>query len=171
MCGLVLWITGLPGSGKSSIADAVRKARPDFVILRMDALRIILTPEPTYSESERDLVYRSIVCTAKVLAELGHNVIIDATGNLRRWRELACRIIPRYAEVYMKCRIETCMERETSRKERRGAPADIYKKAETGWPVPGISALYEEPLQPEIVIESDHTSIDDAADMIVRMLA
>ena len=170
MSGLVLWITGLPGSGKSSIADAVRKARPDFVILRMDALRIILTPEPTYSESERDLVYRSIVFTAKVIAELGNNVIIDATGNLRRWRDLARAIVPRYAEVYVRCPIETCREREASRKDRRGAPEDVYNKAKAGWPVPGISAPYEEPMQPDIVIESDHTSAEDAADLVLHLI-
>jgi len=171
MHGLVLWITGLPGSGKSTIADAVKKARPNFALLRMDDLRKIVTPQPTYSEAERDIVYRSIVSSAKVLAELGHDVLIDATGNLRRWRDLAREIIPHYAEVYLKCPIETCQKRESLRKDTRSAPINIYKKAGEGWPVPGISAVYEVPLHPEIVIETDDTSVEDAVAIIRRAIA
>ncbi len=170
MNGLVIWITGLPGSGKSTIADAISDARPDFVILRMDDLRKIVTPEPTYSESERDIVYRSIVFTARKLSELNHNVIIDATGNLRRWRDLARELIPRYAEVYLKCPLETCLQRESGRIEAHNAPKDIYKKGKEGWPVPGVAAPYEEPLNPEVVIESDKTSVPDAISIILGFL-
>jgi adenylylsulfate kinase len=171
MSGLVLWITGLPGSGKSTIADAVKKARPDFALLRMDDLRKIITPQPSYSETERDIIYRSIVCTAKVLAELGHNVLIDATGNLRRWRDLAREIIPHYAEAYLKCPIETCQKREALRKDTRSAPKNIYKKGGEGWPVPGIGAVYEVPLHPEIVLETEHTSVEDAVAVILRSIS
>jgi adenylylsulfate kinase len=171
MSGLVLWITGLPGSGKSTIADAIKQAHPDFTLLRMDDMRKIITPQPTYSEVERDIVYRSIVSLAKVLAELGHDVLIDATGNLRRWRDLAREIIPHYVEVYLKCPIETCQKREAIRKDTRSAPKNIYKKGGEGWPVPGITALYEVPLNPEIVIETDNTSVEDAVAIIRRAIA
>ena len=170
MSGLVLWITGLPGSGKSTIADAVRKASPGFVILRMDDFRKIVTPQPTYSESERDLVYRSMVHTAKVLSDLEHDVIIDATGNLRRWRDLAREVIPRYAEVYLKCPMETCVRREEERKDTRSAPKDIYKKGKEGWPVPGVNAPYEEPLHPDITIDTAQTSVDDAVGQILDLI-
>jgi adenylylsulfate kinase len=111
MTGRTLWITGLPGSGKSTIADFLKAAHPDLVILRMDDLRKIVTPAPTYSESERDLVYRSIIYFAGRLTELGHTVIIDATGNLRKWRELARELIPKFSEIYLKCQIIECMKR------------------------------------------------------------
>jgi len=170
MNGRVIWITGLPGSGKSTIADAVIKIRPDIVILRMDELRKFVTPQPTYSEVERDIVYRSIVYTAAIIAEHGHNVIIDATGNLRRWRDLARKVIPRYAEVYIKCPIEVCRQREISRGDTRSAPRNIYYKGLQGSPVPGVSAPYEEPLKPEVVIETDAKSVEEAASMILELL-
>ena len=170
MNGFVIWITGLPGSGKSTIADAIHEARPGFVILRMDDLRKIVTPQPTYSESERDMVYRAIVYTAKVLSGLGHDVIIDATGNLRRWRELARYIVPQYAEVYLKCPIETCRKREETRKDTHSAPKDIYQKGKEGWPVPGITAPYEEPLTPEIIIETATDSVADALSSILNLI-
>lgn len=165
MEGMAVWITGLPGSGKSTLADALREMRPDFIVLRMDDLRKVVTPEPTYSEGERDMVYRSLVYLAKKLTETGRNVIIDATGNLRKWRDLARRLIPRYAEVYLKCSVKECAQRERSRSERRGAPKDIYLKGEKGWPVPGVNAPYEVPDNPEIVIDPG-MSVRDALSLL-----
>lgn len=166
MSGIAIWITGLPGSGKSTVADAFKNSHPEFLILRMDEFRKIVTPEPTYSDSEREIVYRALVCHARILTELGHNVIIDATGNLRRWRELARGLIPRCIEVYLRCPVEVCMQRERQRVETFEAPRDIYKKGAEGWPVPGMVVPYEEPINSEVVIESDKTSIEDAMVMI-----
>ncbi len=166
----VIWITGLPGSGKSTIAEAVRKRTPDAEILRMDELRRVITPEPTYSDSERECVYRAIVYTAKKLYEIGHNVIIDATGNRKRWRELARRLIPEFSEVYLKCPVEICIRREEQRIETHAAPKDIYKKSERGWPVPGKGVPYEESENPELTIHTDTESPDTAVERILRML-
>ncbi len=166
MGGIAVWITGLPGSGKSSIADALRGALSGFVVLRMDELRKIVTPRPSYSDEERDIVYRSLIFLAKELTDLGHDVIIDATGNLRKWRELARSLIPGYVEVYLECSIDECRKRELQRRDTRGAPRDIYKKGEAGWPVPGVNVPYEEPVHPEIIIRAERTSVEDAANKI-----
>lgn len=157
-----IWITGLPGSGKSTVAEAFRKRHPEFVILRMDELRKIVTPTPSYSETERELVYRCIVYTAKTLTGLGHDVIIDATGNMRRWRELARKVIPDFTEVYLKCSISECRRRERHRRETHAAPRDIYEKGKKGWPVPGVTVPYEEPLNPEVLIDTEVTDIEGA---------
>jgi adenylylsulfate kinase len=168
MSGVAVWITGMPGSGKSVVADEMKKRHPRFIILRMDELRKIITPEPTYSDSERDIVYRSIVYLAKSLTELGHDVIIDATGNFRKWRELARQFIPKYHEIYLRCPIEICMERERQRRETRGAPKDIYQKAAAGWPVPGLTIPYEEPLNPEIIADTDNESVEEITERIAK---
>lgn len=170
MNGMVLWITGLPGSGKSTIADAVKERCPAFVILRMDDLRRIVTPQPTYSEAERDMVYRSLAYFARTLSDLGHDVIIDATGNMKRWRELARQLIPIFAEVYLKCSLDICRQREGRRTETHGAPRGIYKKSMAGWPVPGVTVPYEEPLNPELVIDVEKVSAVAAAERIVRFI-
>lgn len=167
---MAIWITGLPGSGKSTIADAINKLRPDFEILRMDDLRKIVTPKPVYSDSEREIVYRSLVYFANTLTELGHNVIIDATGNKKSWRKLARQLIPQYAEIYLKCSIEECSKREKQRKNTHSAPTDIYSKGEKGWPVPGINAPYEAPDKPEIVIESGRLSVKETVAIIDEFL-
>jgi adenylylsulfate kinase len=170
MSGIAIWLTGLPGSGKSTVADALKERHPEFMILRMDEMRKIVTPEPSYSEAERNLLYRSLVFLAGKLTGAGHDVVIDATGNRRKWRELARKLIPGFVEVYLECSVEACRERETQRRETHGAPKDIYAKGEKGWPVPGVSAPYEEPRSPEIEIDSSSVSAERAADLIDSFL-
>ena len=84
----------MPGSGKSTIARAVERmfqdAGIDCVTLNLDQIRKVLTPEPKYTDQERELVYRSLVLMARLMVEQsGKNVIIDATGNRRAFRNLA----------------------------------------------------------------------------------
>jgi len=168
MSGTVIWITGLPGSGKSTVADEMKKIHPGFIILRMDELRKIVTPEPAYSDAERDIVYRALVYLAKTLSEWGHDVIIDATGNLMKWRELARQLIPKFKEVYLRCSLEVCILRERQRADTHEAPKDIYRKAAEGWPVPGMQAPYEEPSSPDVVIDTDKLSVEEAIEMIEK---
>jgi len=171
LSGIALWITGLPGSGKSTVADEIKKRHPSFVLLRMDELRKVITPQPTYSETEREIVYRAMVYLAKKLTESGHDVIIDATGNMRRWRDLARQLISRYGEVYLTCPIEICIRREQERVETREAPKNVYKKGAAGWPVPGVSVPYEEPLRPELEIATDKMSLEDIVQKVEELIA
>ena len=166
----VIWVTGMPGSGKSTISTALKERVSDAVVLRMDDLRRIVTPEPDYSEGERELVYRAIVYTARTLYGLGHNVIIDATANRRCWRELARQEIPDFIEVFAKCRVEVCIEREKTRIERHGAPKDIYAKGGKGAPVPGVNVPYEEPEEPEIIIDTEKETPEEGAERIVKLI-
>lgn len=166
----VLWITGLPGCGKSTVALKVTELLPDALVLRMDDLRKIVTPAPSYSDEEREHVYRALVYTAKTLCEAGQNVIIDATGNKRSWRQLARELIPAYMEVYLKCPVELCIEREKTRTDTHSAPKHIYEKGKAGWPVPGINVPYEKPVGPELIIDTEKETPEKAAEKIVKMI-
>ncbi|MBI4682568.1 MAG: adenylyl-sulfate kinase [Nitrospirae bacterium] len=166
----VLWITGLPGCGKSTIALKVKEMIPDAVILRMDDLRTIVTPAPTYSEEEREHVYRALVFTSKNICELGYNVIIDATGHRKSWRQLARKLIPDFIEVYLECPIDLCIEREKTRPDTHSAPEKIYEKGKAGWPVPGINVPYEVPEEPELIIDTETEPPEEAAKKIVKMI-
>lgn len=172
--GFAIWITGLPGSGKSTIADALKAKFEDYEIhvqiLRMDEVRRVVTPIPKYSDEERDIVYAALAYMGKILTDNGINVIFDATANRQRYRDKARELIKRFMEVYLKCPLEICMERETSRKELAGAPRDIYKRAMKGdiGTVPGFQAQYEEPRNPEMIVEADKLSPDKCVEGIYQ---
>lgn len=167
--GAAFWLTGLPGSGKSTLALAAKKEIPGLVLLHMDEMRKVVTPRPTYSDLERDHLYLSLVYAAMVLTREGHDTVIDATGNMRRWRDRARTLIPRFHEIYIKCPLELCRERESRRKDVF-APKGVYKKAGSGWPVPGVGAPYEEPLKPELVIDCGALSADEAVVRLVEYI-
>ncbi|MEM3642075.1 MAG: adenylyl-sulfate kinase [Candidatus Bathyarchaeia archaeon] len=174
--GWCVWITGLPGSGKSVISEALLKLleerRIHAQLLASDALRKILTPRPTYSLEERDIVYATLVYIAKLLTQNGANVVIDATGNLRRYRENARKQIPRFIEAYLECPLEVCIQREARREKTYQAPKQIYAKAVEGKAstVPGIGQPYEPPLNPEIKIDTTMYTPEQAAQQILQKL-
>jgi len=168
--GWCVWITGLPGSGKSTVAhilaDRLRAIGIHAYILSSDELRKVMTPNPKYTEEERDMVYATLVYIAKVLTENGVNVIIDATGNRRKYRDRARGIIPKFMEAYLRCPLNICIEREIKRGvDVYGAPSGIYAKAFSGESktVPGIGVPYEEPLNPEVTVDSDRLSPEECA--------
>lgn len=171
--GWCVWITGLPGSGKSTIARAllkeVQKHGLQSQILSSDMLRRVITSKPTYSREERDVVYNAIVFVAELLTQNGVNVIIDATGNRRRYRDHARKKIPRFLEAYARCPLDVCIERETGRKKLFHAPKEVYQKAFTGKSstVPGVGASYEEPMDPEVIVDSDALDRDEYAQKIL----
>ena len=168
-----LWLTGLPGSGKSTILHELSRILSESgieaVTLSLDRIRKVITPEPKYTNEERDIVYRSLVMMAHLLVDRGKkNVIIDATGNRKEFRELARSLIPEFAEIYVKCPLETCREREASRRGQ-SVQKDLYKRASEGelkGELPGISAPYEEAENPELVVESDVLSPYESAKKI-----
>jgi adenylylsulfate kinase len=163
----VLWFTGLPGCGKTTIAhrtkDLLATKGIDVKILQLDEIRRIITPHPKYTEEERDLVYSSLAYMAKLLLEAGENVIIDATANRRRYRDLARRLVPSFGEVYIRAPIDVCMARERVRNPEF-APKDIYLKAEKEKAaVPGVNVSYEEPISPEIEVDTTRMDPEESA--------
>jgi len=162
-----VWITGLPSSGKSTLASALakqlRSRGVEPAVLESDALRKVLTPHPNYSQQERDTFYHSITYIGKLLVEHGVPVIFDATANRRLYREQARQQIASFLEVYLECPLSLCMERDAKGIYQKG------KRGETST-VPGLQAEYDPPENPEIVIRSDAEPPEDAARRLLAKL-
>ena len=172
-----LWLTGLPGSGKSTILHEVSRMLLESGIeaigLSLDHIRKILTPEPKYTDEERAIVYRALVMMAQLLVDQGgKNVIIDATGNRSEFRDLGRRLIREFAEVYVKGPLEICMAREAARRDQF-VQKDLYKRASEGalkGELPGVSAPYEKPENPEVLVTSDLLSPHESAKRIMEYI-
>lgn len=158
-----IWITGVPGSGKTTLARgvaAVLEARGVPVkVLELDEIRKVVTPEPTYTDSERDLVYRALAYMAKLLTEAGVAVLIDATAHRSAWRGLARKLISAFAEVQLLCPVEVCREREEKRRSGH-APRAIYARGgEPGATVPGVDVPYQVSPQAELTLKTDECDL------------
>ena len=167
-----IWISGLPGSGKSTVARAaaarLAEAGQPVALLELDAMRTVVTPHPTYTETEREIVYRLLVFTAVSLTGVGVPVIIDATAHRRAWRDLARASIPRFAEVQLDCPREVAEARERTR-VAGAAPHAIYAgAARPGATVPGVNVAYERAPSPELTVD---TIAEDVASAAARIAA
>ena len=166
--GFAVWLTGLPSSGKSTLAAALSKllaARGvDAAVLESDVLRRVLTPHPVYSEEERDSFYRAMAYIGKLLVDHGVPVIFDATANRRAYRDRARCEIARFVEVYVECPLDVCIARD---------PKGIYQRGREGGTntVPGLQADYEPPEHPDLVVRADRESPEEAAQRVIAELA
>lgn len=155
-----IWLTGLPASGKSTIVAALRPQLEQLTlsveVLESDAVRRILTPNPTYLPEERDLFYRALAFMGARLVFHGVTVIFDATANKRIYRDFARSLIPRFIEVAVECPLGLAMARDYKGTYRRGQRGESST-------VPGLQDPYEAPLHPEVKIDTTQLSAREAA--------
>ena len=162
-----VWITGLPASGKSTIARSLiakLKGRGVRVaLLESDALRCVLEDAPRYGEADRDAFYRAMVWIGKLLIDHGVSVVFDATANRRRYRERARKEISRYLEVYVDCPLSVCIDRDPKGIYRSGIASDTDS-------VPGLGAAYEPPSDADVIVAGNAETPDAAAGRILEAL-
>jgi adenylylsulfate kinase len=165
--GFAMWITGLPASGKSTLAIALARelsARGvNVAVLESDALRRVFTPTPRYDEEERRVFYGAMVYVGRLLTEHGVSVIFDATANRRAYRNRAREQISRFLEIYVDCPLNVCISRD---------PKGIYRKAmeKTATTVPGVQSIYEPPEHPDVVVKGDQEVPEVAVQRVVAKL-
>jgi adenylylsulfate kinase len=158
-----VWLTGLSGSGKSSVARALLARLHDrgveVSVLESDVLRTQLTPFPRYDEPERDFFYRAIADIGARLAK-ERVVVFDATANRRAYRDRARAAIERFAEVYVNTPLEVCAARDTK---------GLYKSKNLKT-LPGVQAPYEVPPAPELIISGAEGTPEDGASEVMALL-
>jgi adenylylsulfate kinase len=167
--GRTVWLTGLSGSGKSTLANELdyrlnQRGVRSFV-LDGDNIRMGLNKGLGFSPNDRKENIRRIGEVAKLFTNAG---VVNVTAFISPYREDRdqARSVQEegdFIEVYVACSLETCESRD---------PKGLYKKARAGQ-IPeftGISAPYEEPTQPELVVRTDENSVEECVDQILAYL-
>lgn len=155
--GFVVWLTGLPSSGKTTLGIALAASLTEqglcVEVLDGDELRQSLSADLGFSPEDRQEHARRVIYLSKRLIHNGIVVIVPLISPYRETRRVARRELKQFVEVYVKCSIEECIRRD---------PKGLYAKALIGEisEFTGVSAPYEEPKCPEATVETDVLSVD-----------
>lgn len=165
----VIWFTGLSGSGKSTVSVALEKALfnegKQTYRLDGDNVRHGLNKNLGFSPEDRTENIRRIGEVAKLMVDAGSITVTAFISPYKQDRDNVRAILEddEFIEVYTKCSVEECENRD---------PKGLYKKARSG-EIPeftGISASYEAPDHPEIILDTEHESINQSVDRVIQYL-
>jgi adenylylsulfate kinase len=165
----VLWFTGLSGSGKSTLANAtdryLSRLGVNSCVLDGDNIRHGLNRDLGFTEADRKENIRRIGEVAKLFVNSGQFALTALISPYRKDREAVRRMLDEgdFIEIYVKCSLDECKRRD---------PKGLYQRAMRG-EIPqftGISAPYEEPVSPELVLDSERWSVEDSVDRILEWL-
>ena len=165
--GFVVWLTGLSGSGKTTIGRSLKTRLEELgmkvELLDGDEVRKQLSPDLGFSKNDREMHARRVVYLSKLLARNGIVTLVSLIAPYRSFRDSARKDIGDYVEVYVKTPLETCIKRD---------PKGLYKKALNGeiTDMTGLQDPYEEPANPEVLIETERLTVEDSAEKILSIL-
>jgi adenylyl-sulfate kinase len=166
--GFTLWFTGLSGAGKTTIsrlvAEELQARGSRLEILDGDLVRENLSKGLGFSKEDRDTNIRRIAFVADLLSRNGVPVITAAISPYREIRAEARELMgERFIEVFVKASVEVCAERDVK---------GLYEKAFKGEikEFTGVSDPYEEPLDPELVLETERQSPEESAQRVLSLL-
>jgi len=165
--GFVVWLTGLPSSGKTTIArqlePELRKLGWPVEVLDGDEIRQNLSKGLGFSRDDRETHLKRVTYVAKLLSRNGVAVIAAFISPYRSIRHYARTETTNFVEVYVKCPVETCAQRD---------PKGLYKKALVGEirDLTGPQDPYEEPLRPDLALDTEKLTVEESVSMIVDKL-
>jgi adenylylsulfate kinase len=149
---VTLWITGRPAAGKTTLARrlvaAIEAEGDRATLIDSDEVRAAITPNATYSEEERAIVYRAIAYVARRASELGVVPVVAATAHHPVLRAAAREIVGEMVLVYARADLSVCEARD---------PKGIYARARANahGSVPGVHVPWVEPLDADVVVDTD----------------
>jgi adenylylsulfate kinase len=163
----VIWLTGLPGSGKTTIARVLYPKLKELgfkaEILDGDVVRKELSPELGFTKKDREMHAKRVVYLCKLLSRNGVISIVCLISPYREFRRYARTEIcsNNFYEVYVKCSLESCIRRD---------PKGLYKKALSGEikDLTGLQDRYEEPENPEIIVNTDEQTLEQYVNVILN---
>jgi len=169
--GVVAWLTGLPGSGKTTTAEAAARRLREMgyrvEVLDGDWVRKTINPDAGYTREERRRHLLRVAWIARLLARNGVIVLCSFVSPYREVRREVRRIVEEegipFLEVYVKCPLEECIRRD---------PKGLYAKALRGEikHFTGVSDPYEPPEEPDLVLDTVESSLEENMEKLVAKI-
>ena len=165
--GVTIWFTGLSGSGKSTIARILEKKLKAMSrkveVLDGDVIRTNLSKGLGFSKEDRDTNIKRIGFVCHLLTRNDVVAIAAAISPYRAVRDFNRSLIGNFVEVFAKCSLDECEKRDVK---------GLYKKARAGeiTGFTGVDDPYEEPLQAEVVCETDKQTPEESAEQVLQKL-
>jgi len=165
----ILWFTGLSGSGKSTLAHAVEERLHEMgcrtFVLDGDNVRHGLCGDLGFSETDRQENIRRIGEMAKLFIEAGVIALTAFISPFRADRERVRNLVPHgdFFEIYCRCALDVCESRDVKGLYRRARAGEIRDFT-------GISSPYEEPVNPELIVDTGSTPLEACVDQVVLCL-
>jgi adenylylsulfate kinase len=166
--GCVIWLTGIPGAGKTTIARALAPMLEELgfkvELLDGDEVRRQLSPDLGFTKEDRETHARRVVYLSKLLSRNGIISMVSLISPYREFREFARKEIgSAFVEIYVRASVDACIKRD---------PKGLYKKALKGEikDLTGLQDTYEEPLHPELIVETEKETVEQSARKVLKML-
>jgi adenylylsulfate kinase len=165
----VIWMTGLPGAGKTTIANAMvaelKSANRKAIVLDGDTVREGLCADLGFSDTDRVENVRRLAHVARLFQREGYTVVVATISPLEQQRELARAIIgPTFLEVFIATPLATCQQRD---------PKGMYAKARNGQLTgfTGVSAEYQAPVEPDLTIDTSGRAVQECVSSLIGAIA
>lgn len=165
--GVTVWFTGLPCSGKTTVADRVadQLKLQGYPIERLDGdiVRKSLTKDLGFSKEDRDENLKRVTDLAGQLTDQGRIVLATFVSPYRERREKSRAAIHSFLEVYARCPIQVCIQRDVK---------GMYKQALAGklQGFTGVDDPYEEPEHPDLILDTDKETIEESTAKVISLL-
>jgi len=167
--GFVAWFEGIPFSGKTTLSQAVaarlRQAGLEVEILDGDEVRKMFSPELGYSRKDREFHARRVSYVARMLARHGVAVLVAMITPYETSRQAARSTVDgRFDEIWLRCPVEVCRRRDSKGLYQRSTPGG-------GTKVTGVDDPFEEPLNPDLTVDTSSETVDQSARRVLDHLA
>ena len=165
--GFTIWFTGLSGSGKSTLSEVIEQRMNalgrNVEVLDGDIVRTHLSKGLGFSREDRDTNIKRIGFVCGLLTRNGVVCISAAIAPYREARDWARKEIGNFVEVYVRCPIDVCRQRDVK---------GLYKLVDEGKlkNFTGVDDPYEEPLHPELIVETDKETVEESVARIFAKL-
>jgi adenylyl-sulfate kinase len=165
--GIVIWFTGLPCSGKTTLSKEIEKyfQNKNLPIQRLDGdvVRETISNDLGFSKEDRDKNIERMSYVAQILSNNGVNVVSAFVSPYQEMRNFTRSLCDNFVEVYVKCDIEECKKRDVK---------GMYAKAQRGEikDFTGVQDPFEEPRNPEVIVDTQNESIEQSMQKIIKYL-